>query len=115
MNTLKLFIIVLALASSVNALAHGMMIMSVPKDGAMLMEKAEKVELHFQQPMRVMSLKLIASNGVPIPLKLDRKAPAQQHFQLHLPHIQPDTYRVEWKALGGDGQMMKGDFSFMQH
>lgn len=115
MNKFKLLMISVALVSSVNALAHGMMTMTVPKDGAMLMEQAEKVELHFKQPMRVMSLKVIASNGVPIPLKLDRKAPAKQHFQLTLPNIKPDTYRVEWKALGEDGHVMKGDFSFMQH
>ncbi len=115
MNKFKLLMISVALVSSVNALAHGMMTMTVPKDGAMLMAQAEKVELHFKQPMRVMSLKVIASNGVPIPLKLDRKAPAQQHFQLALPNIKPDTYRVEWKALGDDGHVMKGDFSFMQH
>ena len=115
MNKFKLFTAVLALTTALTATAHGMQTMTYPKDGAMLMAQAEKVELHFKQPMRVMSLKVIASNGVPIPLKLDRKAPAKQHFQLTLPKIKPDTYRVEWKALGGDGHVMKGDFSFMQH
>ena len=115
MNKIKLALSVLAMTGAVNLYAHGMMTMTYPEDGSMLMAQAERVEMHFQQPMQVVSLKVIGSDNKPVAIKYDRKAAATEHFKAMLPKLTPDTYSVQWKAMGEDGHMMKGSYSFMQH
>ncbi|ETX11010.1 copper resistance protein C [Marinomonas ushuaiensis DSM 15871] len=115
MNKIKLALSVLAMTTAVNVYAHGMMTMTYPEDGSMLMTQAERVEMHFQQPMKVVSLKVIGSNNKPVAIKYDRKATAAEHFKVMLPKLTPDTYSVQWKAMGEDGHMMKGSYGFMQH
>ena len=115
MNKIKLALSVFAMTAAVNVYAHGMMKMTYPEDGSMLMTQAERVEMHFQQSMQVVSLKVIGSDNKPVAIKYDRKAAATEHFKAMLPKLTPDTYSVQWKAMGEDGHMMKGSYSFMQH
>lgn len=115
MNKIKLALSVFAMTSAVSAFAHGKMSMTFPEDGAMLMTQAERVEIHFNNPMKVVSLKVVDSNGKPVAIKFDRKADATEHFKTGLPTLTEDTYTVHWKAMGGDGHMMKGSYGFMQH
>jgi methionine-rich copper-binding protein CopC len=115
MKNMKLAFFTLALVASVNVFAHGMMTMTYPKDGAMLMAQAERVELNFQNPMKVVSLKVVGSQGKPVSVRFDRDGATAKSFQTMLPMLAPDSYTVHWKAMGEDGHMMKGSYSFMQH
>ena len=115
MSKLKLVLSALALTAAVNVFAHGTMAMTYPKDGAMLMAQAERVEIHFQNPMKVVSLKVVGSKGNPVSIDFDLNSGATQRFKLALPKLASDSYTVEWKAMGGDGHMMKGSYSFIQH
>ncbi|MBR7889692.1 copper resistance protein CopC [Marinomonas sp. A79] len=115
MNKIKLALSVFVMTAAVNVYALGMMTMTYPEDGAMLMAQAERVEMHFKQPMQVVSLKVIGSDNKPVAIKYDRKAAATAHFKVMLPKLTPDTYSVQWKAMGEDGHMMKGAYNFMQH
>ncbi|WCN11479.1 copper resistance protein CopC [Marinomonas mediterranea] len=103
------------MTAAVNVYAHGKMMETYPQDGAMLMDQAQQVEMHFQKPMRVVSLKVVGSDNKPVAIQYDRKAKATENFKAMLPMLTPDTYSVQWKAMGEDGHMMKGTYNFMQH
>lgn len=115
MNKIKLALSVLAMAAAVNVYAHGMMTMTYPKDGAMLMDQAGRIELNFQNPMKVVSLKIVDSIGKPVAINFDRNGHETMRFQTTVPMLSPDNYTVHWKAMGEDGHMMKGSYGFMQH
>ncbi|MBJ7539909.1 copper resistance CopC family protein [Marinomonas transparens] len=115
MSKLKLVFSVLAITASVSVFSHGNMMETYPQDGAMLMDQAQRVEMHFQKPMRVVNLKVVGSDNKPVAIKYDRKAKATDNFKAMLPELAPDSYSVQWKAMGDDGHMMKGSYHFMQH
>ncbi|WP_211210577.1 copper resistance CopC family protein [Hahella ganghwensis] len=102
------------LASS-QLFAHGMMEGTYPKDGAEMMEPADRIEMNFEKPMRLMKIELESSDGNTVNIDFDRSSDATTHFKTMLPQLSPDTYEVHWKAMGQDGHLMKGSFSFMQH
>ncbi|TDR14831.1 copper resistance CopC family protein [Marinomonas communis] len=104
-----------ALVASANAFSHGMMSMMYPEDGAMMMSQAERVEMHFKAPVKLVSLKVVPEGGAPLPLSIDRSAPATEHIMVKLPQLTPNNYTVHWKAMGTDGHMMSGSYGFMQH
>lgn len=103
----------LVLAS--NVFAHGMMSMTYPEDGAMLMSQAERLEMHFKAPVKLVSLKVVPNGGKPVAAQFDRGAKASEHIKVKLPMLEPNTYQVHWKAMGADGHMMNGSYGFMQH
>ncbi|MGJ8647668.1 MAG: copper resistance CopC family protein [Marinomonas colpomeniae] len=115
MNKFKIAFSVFVMTAAFNVFAHGKMATTFPEDGTMLMAQAEKVEIHFNKPMKVVSLKVVGSNGKPVAIKFDRKAAAVEHFKAAVPTLAEDTYTVHWKAMGEDGHMMKGSYGFMQH
>ena len=115
MKKLTYLVSSLALVASANAFSHGMMSMMYPEDGAMMMSQAERVEMHFKAPVKLVSLKVVPDGGAPLPLSIDRSAPAAEHIMVKLPKLAPNTYTVHWKAMGEDGHMMDGSYGFMQH
>lgn len=115
MNKFKTLITGTALLASSSVFAHGMMDMTYPQDGAMMMEPTDRVEVKFEMPMKLVSMKLIDSTGKPVAIDFDRSQEAGMHFKVMTPTLKPDNYKVHWKAMGDDGHMMKGSFGFMQH
>jgi methionine-rich copper-binding protein CopC len=65
--------------------------------------------------MKVVSLKVVGSQGKPVSVRFDRDGGITKSFQTMLPMLAPDSYTVHWKAMGEDGHMMKGSYGFMQH
>lgn len=94
---------------------HNMMHSSYPEDGAMMMEPVEHLKMQFTEPMQMMNLKVIGSDGKPVAIKYKRAGAASHEFMVDMPMLKPDTYQVHWKAKGQDGHMMDGNFGFMQH
>ncbi|WP_277252750.1 copper resistance CopC family protein [Neptunomonas phycophila] len=115
MKQLKTLIAAAALASSSNLFAHGMMGMTYPQDGAMMMEPTDRVEVKFEMPMKLVNLKVVDSAGKPVAIDFDRSKEASTHFKVMMPNLKADNYEVRWKAMSDDGHMMKGSFGFMQH
>lgn len=97
--------------SSMGSMMHA----TFPEDGAMMMEPVNHLKMQFTEPMKVMNVKLIGSDGKPVAIKYKRGGDAMQEFMVNLPQLKPDTYQVHWKAKGKDGHMMDGSFGFMQH
>lgn len=94
---------------------NNMMHSSYPADGAMMMAPVDHLKMQFTQPMQMMNLKVIGSDGKPVAIKYKRGGEAMHEFMVDMPKLKPDTYQVHWKAKGEDGHMMDGNFGFMQH
>lgn len=115
MKKLQTFCAVVAMTGSSALWAHGDMGKTYPQDGAMMMESTDRLEVHFEMPMKLVSLKLIDSSGKPVNIDFKRTPESAKHFKVPVSNLKPDTYKVEWKSMGGDGHMMKGSYGFMQH
>lgn len=115
MTGLKCALLASSLMLSINVFAHGKIAETYPRDGDMLMSQAERVELHFEKPMKVVSLKVESYSGKTMDVKFDRNAPETKDFKAMLPTLRPDNYFVEWRAIGKDGHTVKGSYGFMQH
>lgn len=107
---INVVVLLLGLGSVSPVAAHTRMTASVPTDGAVLTEAPEAIELKFGAPMRLTSLVLKDSNGeIPVELpKTDTAATAR----VSIPALDNGKYSVAWRALGGDGHVMSGEFSF---
>jgi len=115
MKAFKSGVALVALLASSALMAHGNQGMTYPEDGAMMMSPTEHVEMNFDMPMNLVNLKVIDSNGKPVAIDFDRTKEAKAHYKVMMPMLKPDSYTVQWKAMGGDGHMMDGSFHFMQH
>lgn len=115
MTYFKCALLVSSLMLSINVFAHGKITETYPRDGDMLMSQAERVELNFEEPMKVISLKVENYAGKEIEVTFDRNAPETKKFKAMLPKLRPDNYFVEWRAIGKDGHTVKGKYGFMQH
>lgn len=113
---LKSLTAITLLTLSTSLFAQGMMMgTTYPEDGAMMMEATDRLELNFDMPMKLVSLKLIDSSGRPVAIDFKRSPELGSHFKVMTPTLKPDNYKVHWKAMGDDGHMMKGSYGFMQH
>lgn len=115
MKKINTLIGIATLAASSNLFAHGMMDHTYPKDGAMMMEPTDRVEVKFEMPMNLVNMKLIDAEGKPVSIDFKRSKDVGTHFKVMTPNLAPGDYKVHWKAMGDDGHMMKGSFGFMQH
>lgn len=96
------------------ALAHSPLKQSVPADGAVLETAPDTLDLTFGSPARLVKVVLIhkvgdmtAEKKVAIPTR----SPVTD-IQLEPEFDGPGEYSVQWRALGDDGHVIKGDFSF---
>ncbi|MCR9121083.1 MAG: copper resistance protein CopC [Phyllobacteriaceae bacterium] len=102
------------LLAATPAMAHSEMNMTKPADGATLKAVPETIELTFTAPARVMKVGMVHTNGT-----------ASHTMTVDVPtfgmvdeiSLTPDfmgvgRYDVNWRALGKDGHVMTGSFSF---
>lgn len=115
MKKLQMILAVATFAVSSSLFANGMMKDSFPKDGAMMMNPTDRVEVNFEKPMKLVNLKVVDSIGKPVSIDFKRSKQAATNFKAKIPNLKSDNYKVYWKAVGEDGHMMKGSFGFMQH
>lgn len=115
MKRLQTLFAVSSLVASSTLYAHGMLGATFPEDGSMMMEKTDRVEINFDAPMKLVSLKLVAADGKPVAIDFERSQEAGTYFTAQTPDLELGNYKVYWKALGDDGHMMDGSFGFMQH
>lgn len=113
---MKKSIVVLAavLLAATPAMAHSEMNMTEPADGTTLNIVPETIALKFTAPARVMKVEMLHTNGT-----------ASHTMTVDIPtfgmvdeiSLTPDfmgagRYDVNWRALGEDGHVMTGSFSF---
>lgn len=115
MQNIKLVLLLLLSVQSQNVLANDWLLMTYPVDNAMLMTQVERIELHFNTPVTLQALELVAENGVVTRPNLESKAAASMHVMIPIPRLEPSYYRVHWQVADGQGEVATGDYHFWQH
>lgn len=95
-------------------LAHSPMKSTSPANQAMLDAVPETLYLKFAKPSRV--LKVVMTHSADDALHEERlelpTKKAVEDMQLTPEFKGSGAYKVEWRALGEDGHVIKGDFTF---
>jgi len=105
----------LALSVATAAQAHTDLVSSQPESGAMVMQPVQSVTLEFGAPVKLVNVRLVSSSNKPVSLDFKPVMEPSASFSVPVPNLKPDTYTVNWMAMGDDGHKMKGSFGFMQH
>jgi copper transport protein len=98
---------ILLAAASEGAHAHAVLEESTPADGAALESAPDRVTLRFNEPVRVMSLRLVDESGQATPLAQDPETPPDR-VEAPLPLLSPGSYVVSWRLLSLDGHPVGG-------
>lgn len=121
-------LILLLFMLPVSASAHSPLVSLSPQDGASLDQTPSQIEMVFKSPAKLIKvdmLKLTASNndslfgslfggseGDEISLQEDFLMKVAEKHIIALPSLISGNYSVSWRAMGQDGHLIKGDFSF---
>jgi copper transport protein len=102
--------LLLAIAGE-SAHAHAVLVESTPADGAVLESAPERVTLRFNEPVRVISLRLVDEGGQATPLaQAPRNTP--DRVEAPLPSLSLGSYVVSWRLLSVDGHPVGGSVFF---
>ena len=99
-----------------NALAHALLLRSLPVANSELPQSPEKIEMWFSEPLEVdfSSARLLTTSGEEIHIdaaELDPNDPT--HLTVSLKQLDPGIYTVAWKTLSRtDGHEWYGSFPF---
>lgn len=117
MKFLNKYIFVFSFLFSGAALSHGgiELINKTPNDNAMLMESPGSLSFTFSQALHLMKVVVHGENTGEVDFAFKPSRDKQAEYSWTLPTLKPDTYTVEWIAMGSDGHKMKESYSFMVH
>ncbi len=111
-----LIAIIISLLFSGQALAHALLLRSLPESNAVLPQPPASIELWFSEPLEngFSLVQLIGSDGDPIPLgtqTVDANDPT--HLSAPVNALPPGIYTVSWTTLSQtDGHAFSGNFPF---
>ena len=114
MNRLSSLLAAVGLAASLvsPALAHSLLIASVPPAGAVV-NGAPSVSLRFNNRIekKLSQIRLVPPGGEAhvLPVRADGAVDA---LEAPLPPLRPGRYRVDWRVLSTDGHVVSGSFAF---
>ncbi len=115
-SAITLIVLVATLLVTGNALAHALLVRSLPLANSELLQSPEKIEMWFSEPLEAdfSSARLLTTSGKEIPLgiaELDPNDPT--HLTVLLSQLDPGIYTVAWKTLSRtDGHEWYGSFPF---
>jgi putative copper resistance protein D len=112
MKIINLLIVSCFLLLSTAASAHTGIQSSSPKNGAVMKQAPEMIELSFKGTVRLIQLELKAADGELVNLELPISDEPTKHFSIPLPDLKTSTYKVNWVSAGADGHKIKGKFGF---
>ena len=102
---------ILLAAASEGVHAHAVLVESTPADGAVLESAPDRVMLRFNEPIRVISLRLIDEGGQTTPLAQGPQS-TPDRVEVPLPSLSPGSYVVSWRLLSVDGHPVGGSVFF---
>lgn len=82
-----------------------------PADGETVYESPEHLMIRFGHAMTVERVTLTTLTGEVIDVDVSMLGESN-HVMVNLPELQADDYTASWRAIGGDGHVMSGSFSF---
>ncbi len=117
MKVLNKYTLVFAFFFSGSAFSHGGIKLesSNPSSNAMLMESPQALSFSFSQELRLMKVTVKGQNAGEVDVGFRLSHDKEAEYTWALPKLKPDTYTVEWIAMGSDGHKMKESYSFMVH
>ena len=114
--------------SSTTAFAHSPLVYSYPKNGAILKNTPSKITLGFKSDVSLTKIELLKiapsktktmlqnlfgnKKGTEILLETELPREAAKQHIIKLPEMYFGDYHVDWRALSGDGHVMKGNLQF---
>ncbi len=110
------------------ASAHSPLTSVIPEDGAILERPPQQIEMAFKASVKLIKLEIhkltseipnssvggFFSNGETTEISINKSflmKTSDRHF-VKLPFLDYGIYKAKWRALGSDGHVMKGSFSF---
>jgi len=124
----KVISILLCLLFPLSALAHSPLSNVSPGDGAKLEDAPTEISMVFKSPAKLIKLELFKEQattkksllgalfgndgGEVVPLPNAVLMEASETHVIPMPKITSGDYQVKWRAMGEDGHVIKGDFSF---
>jgi copper transport protein len=116
LSAITLIVLAASLLITGNALAHALLVRSLPVENSELLQSPEKIEMWFSEPLEAdfSSARLLTTNGKEVPIgaaELDPNDPT--HLTASLNQLAPGIYTVAWKTLSRtDGHEWYGSFPF---
>jgi copper resistance protein C len=100
------------LLASTTALAHTMVRSTTIAEGATLATSPPSVTVTFEHAAGVGSVKLTTITGETILLSFTPSRAMVTSVTVPLPRLDPDRYKLEWRAIAQDGHVMAGGLNF---
>ena len=98
---------------SISVQAHSPMTSVTPADGARLTSAPTTIEMRFRDPSRLIRFGLAAAeDGTDVALGDDHLMVEAADHTVTLPPLRAGSYVASWRAMGEDGHVIKGRFSF---
>ena len=107
----RIFVLALLLLAPA-AFAHSPLTSSNPSDGAALAAAPDAIEMNFRGKARLIRFSLTAADGGEVALGTDHLMVEASYHRVALPPIGAGGFTANWRAMGEDGHILKGDFSF---
>lgn len=108
-------VVLLALAGVVPVAAHSEPIAMFPEAGSTIRGTPDHISITFGEPLQAGSAFMLTRGqfeSVPgIRGEFNPDAPTELRAEVGTP-LPPDTYAVQWSAVGSDGDLTSGSYSF---
>lgn len=111
-KSLVIAVIMIGGLAANSALAHTMVKSTTIAEGATLAASPPSVTVVFDHAAGVGSVRLTTVTGETIPLNFTPPRTKVTSFTIPLPRLDPDRYKLEWRAIAQDGHVMAGGLSF---
>ena len=124
----KIFLILFLIFLPITVFGHSPMSSVNPKDGAVLKKSPIKIEMNFESSVKLIKLNMqklqsekdgsllnslfSKDDGDRIALNNEFLMKTSERHSVELPELSTGAYTVKWRALGEDGHVIKGSFSF---
>ena len=112
MKIINLLIVTVSLLFSAVASAHTGMQSTFPKNGAVITQVLETIDLNFSGPVKLLKLEAKGSDGGLVALEIPTEVESTNKYKIPLADLKNSTYKVNWTYMGADGHKLKGGFSF---
>ncbi len=115
-SAITLIVLVASLLVTGNALAHALLVRSLPVANSEILQSPKKIEMWFSEPLEAdfSSARLLTTSGEEIPLSItELDSNDSTHLTVSLEQLVPGIYTVAWKTLSRtDGHEWYGSFPF---
>ena len=94
------------------ASAHTALSESTPKDGAMVMEAPDFLQLKFTESVRLLKVAVMMGEKE-LEIDFTPSVTASNQFAVALPKLEHGGYTVSWSVMGADSHRVEGKLDFM--